>query len=169
VQPQELGQLAFQIAATVWMLAIAVIDHRTARIPNWLVAPVMLGVGGIRLVQAVLGEWRLLFLFLAWAIIFVLWMLHFMGGGDAKFLMGLFALFPTDEWVAVLALFLLILTVPLFLWELRGRSFGEIRQSLQGRLITGQVLPTEQELQVRGRQYAWTFAVPGIIYTWLYW
>jgi Flp pilus assembly protein protease CpaA len=151
------------------MIAVALIDHRTSRIPNWLVAPVMLGAGAYRLIEAVLGQRERFFMLLAWALLFLLWMLHFMGGGDAKFLMAMYALFPSMEFTAVLAFFLLVLTIPLLLLEMRGRSLHQMRESVTGRLVTGQILPTEEELQVRGRQYAWTFAIPGIVYTWLYW
>jgi hypothetical protein len=37
------------------------------------------------------------------------------------------------------------------------------------RILTGQILPTEQELQEKGRRYAWTFAVPAMVFTWIYW
>lgn len=163
------AQLALQIAVTAWMLAVAVTDHRTARIPNWLVAPVMLGVGGVRLLEGLFGQPQRFLLLLAWALIFGLWMLHFIGGGDAKFLMAELALFPTMEFVAVLAFILLVVTVPLLLWEMRGRSLAQVRDGLSARLVTGQILPTEQELHEQGRQYAWTLAVPGLVYTWLYW
>ena len=99
----EGARVAVQIAATLWMLAVAVIDHRTARIPNWMVAPVMLGAGAYRLIEGILGERQWILMLLAWLLIFALWMLHFIGGGDAKFLMGLYALFPTIEFTAVLA------------------------------------------------------------------
>ncbi len=158
-----------QLAVTGWMLAVAVVDHRTARIPNALVAPVMLGVGGLRLMEGLFGNWPRLLLVVPWVAVFGLWMLHFIGGGDAKFVMGQYALFPSMEYTAALALILLIITVPLLAWEARGRSIGDIRRSLTGRLVTGQVLPTEVELHERGRQYAWTLALPGIVYTWLYW
>ena len=163
------AQLTLQISVTMWMVSVAVIDHRTAKIPNRLVIPVMLGVGAVRLLEGVFGQPQRFLLLVAWAAIFGMWMLHFIGGGDAKFVMGEYALFPTMEFTALLAFILLILTVPLLLWEMRGRSFAEMRGGLQARLVTGQVMPTEKELQERGRQYAWTFAVPGILYTWLYW
>ena len=79
---------AVQVAITIWMLTVAVLDHRTGRIPNWLTAPVIFGVGALRMVQALQGDWAKLGMLLAWAVIFGLWMLHFIGGGDAKFLMG---------------------------------------------------------------------------------
>jgi Flp pilus assembly protein protease CpaA len=162
-------RFAIQVAVSAWMVAVAVMDHRTGRIPNTLVGPVMLGVGAFRLVQAVLGAYVLFLMLVAWALIFVLWMLHFIGGGDAKFLMGLYALFPSMEFTAVLAFVLLVLTVPLVLLEMRGRSVGEMRQGLESRMITGQVMPTETELRERGRRYAWTFAIPGLLYTWIWW
>jgi Flp pilus assembly protein protease CpaA len=145
-----------------------VLDHRSGRIPNWLTAPVIFGVGAIRMVQALRGDWAKLGMLLAWAVIFGLWMLHFIGGGDAKFLMGEFALFPTMDFVAVMAIILLIITLPLLLREMLARR-GEAALSIRDRLATGQVLPTEEDLQARGRRYAWTFAIPGIIYTWVYW
>jgi Flp pilus assembly protein protease CpaA len=134
-----------------------------------LTAPVILGVGGLQLLQVLGGEWQKLGLLLAWLLIFVLWMLHFVGGGDAKFLMGLYALFPSMEFTAVLALVLLVLIVPLLLLELWRRPASESVTAAWRRVATGQVLPTEQDLQERGRRYAWTFAVPGLVYTWLYW
>jgi Flp pilus assembly protein protease CpaA len=165
----EWARAALQVAITVWMLVVAVLDHRTGRIPNAVVLPVMLGVGLFRLVQGVLGEPVRFLLLLAWILIFFMWMAHFIGGGDAKFLMGMYALFPSMEFTAVLAFFLLIVTVPLMVWGLRGRSPGRLKESLQARMITGQMLPTEEELHTRGRRYAWTFVIPGIVYTWVYW
>ena len=169
--------LAVKVAITVWMVAVSWIDLKTARIPNWLVGPVMLGVGAVRLVEGVVGCpmsnpgpcVERFFLLLAWVLIFGLWMVHFIGGGDAKFLMGEYALFPYMEFTAVLAFVLLIETIPLVLIELvRGGVRGSA-QGLKTRLITGQLLPTRRELEERGKQYAWTFAVPGILFTWLYW
>jgi hypothetical protein len=73
------------------------------------------------------------------------------------------------EFTTVLALVLLILIVPLVLIELFRRPAGESVGGAWRRLATGQILPTERDLQERGRRYAWTFAVPGLVYTWLYW
>jgi Flp pilus assembly protein protease CpaA len=167
VEPQIV--LAIKVAVSLWMIAVAVSDHRSGRIPNWLTAPVIFGVGALRLVQAIGGDWTKLGMLVAWGLVFLLWMLHFIGGGDAKFLMGLYALFPNMEFTAVLALILLVLIVPLVLMELRRRPAGESAGSAYRRVVTGQLLPTEQDLQERGRRYAWTFALPGLVYTWIYW
>ncbi len=158
-----------QVALVIWMVVVAVADHRQGRIPNILTAPVMLGMGAFRFLEALRGEPSRLLLAVVWVVLFGFWALHFLGGGDAKFLMALFALFPYMEFVAVLALILLVEMVPIVLWGARGKSLRSASRALRDRLITMQVLPTEAELRVRGRRYAWTFAVPGIVYTLLYW
>jgi Flp pilus assembly protein protease CpaA len=165
----EPAQILVRAAATAWMLAVAAIDHRTGRIPNSYTAPVMLGVGALRLAEGFFGQPERFLLLAAWAGIFGLWTVHFIGGGDAKFLMGLYALFPSMEFTAVLAFLLLIITGVLFLRELRGRPLAALGRGLRDRVITGQVMPTEAELHERGRRYAWTFAIPAIVYTWRYW
>lgn len=171
----ELAALAAKVLVTAWMVVIAVKDHRTGLIPNRLTAPVFIGVGAYRVIWQGLiqGEWSYLALLLAYAVLFGLWMLKFIGGGDAKFLMALSSLFPTIEFATLLALFLLLVTVPLLIWEIakaaHADSIGGVFRSVRDRLLSGQVLPTEQDLHERGRRYAWTFAIPGIIYTWIYW
>jgi hypothetical protein len=52
---------------------------------------------------------------------------------------------------------------------MRGRAVTEVGRSVRNRVLTGELLPTEAELHERGRRYAWTFALPGLVYTWLYW
>jgi Flp pilus assembly protein protease CpaA len=161
--------VAVKIGVTVWMVAVAWVDWRTAHIPNWLVGPVMLGGGLIRIGEGFFVTRMRFLLLVAWVLIFLLWNLNFIGGGDAKFLMGLYALFPNMEWTAFLALVLLAITVPLLLRELWKQGIGQARKGMMERLLTGQVLPSRTDLDERGRQYAWTFAVPGILYAWLYW
>jgi Flp pilus assembly protein protease CpaA len=162
-------KLAVQVGLSAWMIAVAVSDHRTGRIPNALTAPVFLGVGAYRLFEGVTGQPVRLLMLVAWALIFVLWMAHFIGGGDAKFLMALYALFPSMEFTAILALILLLITVPLVLVEFWQRRGSGAAGSAWRRVVTGQLLPSEADLQERGRRYAWTFAVPGLVYTWFYW
>jgi Flp pilus assembly protein protease CpaA len=164
-----LVKLLIPVAITAWMLAVAILDHRSGRIPNALTAPVIFGVGALRLAEGFRGQTAWMLMLVAWAVVFGLWMLHFIGGGDAKFLMGEFALFPSMEFVALLALVLLVITLPLLILELRGRRLAELRSSVGDRVVLGRILPTEEDLQTRGRRYAWTFAIPGILYTWVYW
>ncbi len=164
------AKILAQLVLVAWMVAVSVMDHRSGRIPNWITAPVFLGVGAVRLVVAFSGDWGpFAFMFVAWVILFALWMLNFLGGGDAKFLMALFALFPGMEFTAVLALILLVIMVPLLIVEWRGASPGGVVSGLKARLVTGEILPTRDELQSQGRRYAWTFAIPAIVYTVVYW
>jgi Flp pilus assembly protein protease CpaA len=162
-------KLAVQVVVSGWLIAVAVLDHRTGRIPNAVTAPVFLGVGLLRLVQGVTGQPVRLFLLLAWGLIFLLWAAHFVGGGDAKFLMALYALFPSMEFTSVLALILLLEMVPLVAVEIWRRRGGGAIGTVWRRVATGQLLPTETDLETRGRRYAWTFAVPALVYTWFYW
>lgn len=170
------AELLVKAGLTLWMVHISYGDHMRGRIPNRMTAPVFLGVGLYRLVEGILhlggkGWPQVVGLLVAWSILFGMWMLHFMGGGDAKFLMAVFALFPSIEFLAVLAFGLLFIMIVILTVEtLRQRP--SLRKTFEGwraRLLTGQILPTEAELQTRGRRYAWTFAIPAMIYMWIYW
>lgn len=174
----DLLDIAARVAIIVWMVAISILDTRDGIIPNRLTGPVMLGFGAFQIGYGLLtvfvpsldAEYHRIFgLLVAFAIVFGLWMLHFIGGGDAKFLMAMFALFPTMRFVAVLAFILLILTVALLAQSLWGHSPAEIGRRAWARIVTGNVLPTREELDERGKRYAWTFAVPGIVYAMRYW
>jgi len=169
-------ELLVKVGLTLWMLRISYGDHMSGRIPNRLTAPIFLGVGLYRLVEGVLhqggkGWLQVVGLLVAWAVLFGMWTLHFIGGGDAKFLMALFALFPAVEFLAVLAFGLLVIMIFVLGFEaLRQRpSLRGTLESWRARLLTGQLLPTEAELQTRGRRYAWTFALPALAYAWIYW
>lgn len=180
VAAEGLGALdiAVRVAVTLWLVAISIGDHRHGIIPNRLTGPVLIGgalwqlaYGALTLVSPTLVDeaWRVYGVLIALAAVFALWMLHFIGGGDAKFLMALFALFPTMDFVAVLALLLLIITLPLLVLELRREGLRAAGRGFRDRLVTGRFLPTEEDLQQRGRRYGWTFAVPAAVYVWAYW
>ncbi len=182
-------------AATLWLLAITYVDARTATISNWLTVPAMALLGGWRMLRA--GGYALrsvavrvgapsggrlgyavsdqqalsvlLLMVLAGAISFVLWALHILGGGDAKTLMGIFALFPTVEFALFLTIGVLVLSLPLLVLRLRHRRLLEVLQALGKRLKEGPFFPTQRELQEQGRPYAWTFCLPGVVYLWLLW
>jgi len=166
---------------TLWLVAIAYVDARTAIIPNQLTLPAIALFGGWR---AIHGGWyaltvtatrlgllsdtqmqlglvdgqalpRLLFMLLAWGLCFLLWQLHVVGGGDAKTLMALFALFPSTDFGASLKL-----------WRNGPRTCW---QALREKLTEGPLLPTERELEAKGQPCAWTFCLPGVAYLWFLW
>ncbi len=152
-----------KLGITAWLGAVALLDLRTATIPNWLTLPVMAVAGGWRLYQ---GHWHVL---LIWAMLYLVWRVNIVGGGDAKLLMGLFALFPTLDFAFAFAAMVLVLSVPLVVVRYRGKCPADIIYGIVDRVQTGRLLPTREELEERGRPYAWTFCLPGAIYLWLLW
>ena len=111
----------------------------------------------------------LVFMLLAWGFCFALWELHILGGGDAKTLMGIVALFPIPSFAVFLAVAVLILSLPLLVLSLRGKRLSGIPQALGKRLEEGHIFPTQQDLVEHGRPYAWTFCLPAAVYLWLLW
>ena len=155
--------LLLKILVSFWLGTVAVWDWRTGLIPNWMTLPVAAGAGGV---QVYLGRW---YVILIWILLFLIWRVHIIGGGDAKFLMGLFALFPTQQFALLFGVVVLVVSIPLMLlkhWS--GEPLGMLR-SIADTLTSGNPLPTEENLKRHGRRYAWTYCLPGIIYTWFFW
>jgi Flp pilus assembly protein protease CpaA len=142
---------------------VAAWDWRTGLIPNWLTLPVAAAVGALRLYQ---GHWYLLVI---WALLYLVWRINFMGGGDAKLLMGLFALFPTEQFALLLAGLALTVMIPTIVIKHWGKRPLRLVQGVAGRLSAGKLLPTREELEQQGRRFAWAFCLPGIVYTWWLW
>ena len=145
------------------MLSAAVWDAWRARIPNWLTLPAMLAAAGYRIYE---GHWQFL---MSWLFIFLLWRVNVVGGGDAKLLMGLFALFPEPLFLLVFAVLGLVARILLVARKYWGRKPSELLASASGRLRTGRFMPSHDELRTQGRSYAWTYCLPGVIYLWLLW
>jgi len=170
---QEWIALALKVVLSGWMVGIAMWDHWRRRVPNWLVFPVMLAALGYQVYLFIVDRPAsgLGFVLIAWAVLFMMWQAHFFGGGDAKFLMAIFALFPGTQFLVFFALAVLAISVPLMIYQVwrsraRSRQEGSLLSRLRGRLRDGQLLPTEQDLHARGRPYCWTFALPGVIFLW---
>ncbi|RME48206.1 MAG: prepilin peptidase [Chloroflexi bacterium] len=155
--------IALRVGLSAWLIAIAVWDVRTARIPNWLTFPVMLAAGAWRLYHHV---WLILPI---WVLIYMIWKVNIVGGGDAKLLMGLFALFPTYEFAFLFAVVVLVVSLPLLYRKHWWRRPAQMAQGVAQRISSGQIFPTHEELQTEGQQYAWTFCLPGLIYLWWLW
>lgn len=155
--------VALRVALSLWLVATSVWDIRTARIPNWLTLPMMLTAGAWRLYQQV---WIIL---PVWVLIYMIWRVNVIGGGDAKLLMGLFALFPTFEFVFPFSVVVLIVSLPLLFRRHWWRRPAEMAQGVAQRISSGQIFPTQEELHTHGQQYAWTFCLPGLIYVWWLW
>lgn len=156
--------LVARIGLTVWLLAAALSDIRTGRIPNWMTLPVMAVAGVYQLFFA--RQWLVLVL---WIALFVMWELNFMMAGDAKLLMGLFALFPSLDYALVLTVGGLIELIPLLILRYRSRSLATTLTTMAIRVQNGEILPTRAELVREGRRLAWVFCLPSIVYVWWFW
>jgi Flp pilus assembly protein protease CpaA len=187
--------LVLKLAVTMWLAAIAYSDWRTTRIPNRLSLSGLAFFGGWRVLRGAWhglgllglslsaaspawaraassdpGAWTSLRLLLvAWVLLFGLWELHVIGGGDAKTLMALLALFPSADFCLFLSVGVFILGLPVVLLHLRGRKPGEIPGALFRWMKEGHLLPSERQLAEEGRPYVWMFCLPGVAYLWFRW
>ena len=159
----SLSKMVLKVVLTVWMLAAAVWDARYRRIPNLLTLPIMLVAGSFRIYE---GRWHFL---IAWAALYLLWRSNVVGGGDAKLLMGLFALFLEPQFLLLFAVVGLVARIPFMLRKYWRRRPSELLASASERLRMGQLVPSGEELREHGRSNAWTYCLPGVIYLWLLW
>jgi len=161
--------VAVKTALTIWLAAIAIRDLRAGLIPNTWVVPVWWAAG---LWQLGHGRWWLL---AAWAFLYVLWRLHIMGGGDAKLLMALIALFPSEQFVLVFSAGVVVLGLGILVCEAIRRAIrlaqtaGEIPLALATVLAPSFQLPQPGDLDRHGRRSAWVFSLAAGVYLWLFW
>ena len=139
---------------------IAIHDLRTRRVPNWVTYPLM-AVGVLRAI-VFLDATFLLY----WVGLWLLWSAHFMGGGDAKLLMGLFGLFPDFQFAWLVALCILVTGLPYLTYKYRHqwRSIPRALRRMLWRLITRQFLPSQAEFEKDAVPYAFSFCLAGGIY-----
>lgn len=100
-----------------------------------------------------------------WLMIFLLWSLHFYGGGDAKLLMGLFGLMPDVRLVWITSAVLLVTGVPVLVKKYWRSSPHVLVNGLSQRAQTGAWLPTDEELN-RGVPFAFAYCIAGALYMW---
>jgi len=148
------------VALSIYLAIAGIIDLKTHKVPNWLTLPALAG----------LALWRIarrepIFL-VYWAVIYLLWEARIWGAGDAKLLMVLFGLWPETGFLFIEALTVLVLGIPLLIAKYWGRSPMELAQAVHVRLLTGQILPTEEEL-AKAPPASCLLAAGGVVYAWL--
>ena len=141
-------------ALFIW---ISINDFRTRRVPNVVTYPLMM-VGVVRAIAFCDG----IFL-LYWVVFFTLWTTRFMGGGDAKLLMGLFGLFPDFQLAWLVAFGILVTGLPYLAYKYR-HQWRTIPRALFWRLITRQFLPSQAEFEKDAVPYAFSFCLAGGVY-----
>ena len=132
-------------------------DFKTQRVPNSITYPLM-AIGIARAIT--FGDASFL---LYWAVFFFLWTARFMGGGDAKLLMGLFGLFPNFQLAQVMSMSILVTGLPYLLYKYR-HQWGTVLRALFWRLITGQFLPSQTEFEKEAVPYAFSFCLGCSVY-----
>ncbi len=164
--------VAIKLGLTLYLGAITALDWRTRVIPLALTLPAMLGLAVWRLYQGSFG-----FLF-AWFFIFALWSTgRFFGGGDAKLLMALFALFPEERFLLVLCLSVLAMGVPVLVARAWGKPLGATAQRLWERagvvlaILGGNLKAGGEEARLELEKEgvpAVAFTLAGVIYAWMF-
>lgn len=152
--------MAFNLTLSAYLILAAAWDLRYRVVPNWLTVPALVAAGGWQLHQ---GHWEFL---QVWFAIFALWMLRFFGGGDAKLMMVLFALFPGTDFLVAFSWVALAATLPQIAFKYRRTSPLAVARRLKLRLATG-LLPGEGDLQESGVPSTWIISLAGVIYVWL--
>jgi Flp pilus assembly protein protease CpaA len=141
-------------ALFIW---ISINDFKTRRVPNTVTYPLML-VGIARGIA--FGDGIFL---LYWFVFFTLWTTRFMGGGDAKLLMGLFGLFPDFQLAWLVAMGVIVTGLPYLAYKYR-HQWRTIPRALFWRLITRQFLPSQAEFEQDAVPYAFSFCLAGAAY-----
>ena len=145
-------------ALCVW---ISLVDFRIHRVPNWITYPLMLA--GVARAIALVNATFLVY----WFVLFTLWQIRFMGGGDAKLLMGFFGLFPDFQLAWLMAISILVTGIPYLVFKYR-HQWRNIPRALFFRLITRQLLPSPSEFEKEAVPYAFSFCLGCTAYLLIY-
>ena len=145
-------------ALCVW---ISLVDFRIHRVPNWITYPLMLA--GVARAIALVNATFLVY----WFVLFTLWQIRFMGGGDAKLLMGFFGLFPDFQLAWLMAISILVTGIPYLVFKYR-HQWRNIPRALFFRLITRQFLPSPSEFEKEAVPYAFSFCLGCTAYLLIY-
>jgi Flp pilus assembly protein protease CpaA len=155
--PAEVSSRIAFVGIAALFVQISVNDFRTRLVPNAITYPLML----IGIMRAIAFRDGIFLLY--WAVFFALWTVRFMGGGDAKLLMGLFGLYPDFQLVWFVAASILVTGLPYLAYKYR-REWRTIPRAIFWRLITRQFLPSQAEFEKEAVPYAFSFCLAGTVY-----
>lgn len=179
----ELMDMRAVLLAAILFVA-GIWDLKTGRVPAEITYPLMIAA----IVRAILLN-DLSFL-LAWGMLIAIYLLHILGGGDSKLLMGLFGLFPSVTFYYAFAVFWVVTHYPLLLyWRLHttgGRErfkrlglwillqplhfiAGQMSRERITNLLTelAETWPSDDDLSRKGLRMAITISSGGILYLFL--
>jgi Flp pilus assembly protein protease CpaA len=158
--PAEVSTRIAFIGIAALFVQISLNDFKTRRVLNTVTYPLM----AIGIVRAIAYRDGIFLLY--WAVFFALWTTRFMGGGDAKLLMGLFGLFPDFQLAWFVAVSVLATGLPYLAYKYRHqwRTIPRALQRMLWRLITRQFLPSPAEFEKEAVPYAFSFCLAGAVY-----
>jgi Flp pilus assembly protein protease CpaA len=155
--PAEVSSRIAFVGMSALFVQISVNDFKTRLVPNTITYPLML----IGIVRAIAFRDGIFLLY--WAVLFALWTVRFMGGGDAKLLMGLFGLYPDFQLVWFVAASILVTGLPYLAYKYR-HEWRTIPRALFWRLLTRQFLPSQAEFEKEAVPYAFSFCLAASVY-----
>jgi Flp pilus assembly protein protease CpaA len=155
--PAEVSSRIAFVGIAALFVQISVNDFKTRLVPNTITYPLML----IGLVRAITFRDGIFLIY--WAVLFALWTVRFMGGGDAKLLMGLFGLYPDFQLVWFVAASILVTGLPYLAYKYR-REWRTIPRAIFWRLLTRQFLPSQAEFEKEAVPYAFSFCLAAAVY-----
>lgn len=158
--PAEISSRVAFVGIAALFAQISLNDFKTRRVPNTVTYPLM----AIGIVRAMAYRDGIFLLY--WAVLFALWTARFMGGGDAKLLMGLFGLFPDFQLAWFVAVSILVTGLPYLAYKYRHqwRTIPRALQRVLWRLVTLQFLPSQAEFEKEAVPYAFSFCLAGAVY-----
>ncbi len=155
--PAEVSSRIAFVGMSALFVQISVNDFKTRLVPNTITYPLML-IGIVRAIAYRDGTFLLY-----WVVLFALWTVRFMGGGDAKLLMGLFGLYPDFQLVWFVAASILVTGLPYLAYKYR-HEWRTIPRALFWRLLTRQFLPSQAEFEKEAVPYAFSFCLAAAVY-----
>jgi hypothetical protein len=146
---------------TALLILIAFQDLRTQTVSPFITMAWM----GMSIVRSII-EWDASFL-LFWSVIFLLWSLHFYGGGDAKLLMGLFGLMPDIRLLWIISIVLVVAGIPFLAHKYWHSPPRALASGLSRRIQSRGFLPSDEELD-QGVPFAFAYCIAGAAYLWIF-
>jgi len=132
----------------------------------WRNSAVVLLVGGVQWWSQVWNDSSVVpFIALWWGVVYVLWLLHVLGGGDVRLFMALVAFFPRPTMVAALWGGLLFVGAIWLLVQHRRNALAPLLQAGQD-LADGRY-PSQEDLEEQGRPMTLGLVLGALAHLWL--
>ena len=164
--PALLAATALRTWMGSWILPVLLLVLVLAElVPEFWRVPAVVALGGLgQAVPQMLDDPAAQLISLWWAIVYVLWTLHVLGGADARLFMALVVLFPDVTLVAALwGGFLVVGVVWLVVMYRRHAWIGLVQAS---RGVQAGKFPSQEELKEQGRPTTPGLALGALVYVW---